>query len=396
MYCPKCGAENPGDSLFCNKCGNNLSSDSYKKNNVLTEMIGKFRPLINKKNILALCLVLVIILAVAFYLNNPVSKFKSYIRNNNYIEANNLYYDKIKGKTDKEKQIISFLRDEIIKIKKSFTDERMNYKDAKKRLETIRNTCLINSDTNEVIDFVNNLNNSRSAYKKAEEHLKNNDIVNALKEYKKVIEDDKNFAKAQEQISNNEKKYKERVLKLAKDSANVKDYDKSIKLLKEAKSVLPDDSDINAKLSVYESQLQEKLIAEQLVVVESAKITVQDATYKSIYPDMIQVIVKNTSDKTIKEMKVGCLGYDKNGYPLKIKPHFDFSGGGYEFVGNASDVNIVAGGRFGQDVGWELDTSHGISKVLACIKSATFYDGTAWENPYYETWIEQYKEKPLN
>lgn len=111
---------------------------------------------------------------------------------------------------------------------------------------------------------------------------------------------------------------------------------------------------------------------------------------------MIQVIVKNTSDKTIKDMKIGCLGYDKNGYPVKIKTQYDISGGDYEFVGNAPNVNIIAGSKFGEDKGWKLHELHGISKVLACVKSATFYDGTPWENPYYEYWVEKYKEKPLN
>ena len=154
----------------------------------------------------------------------------------------------------------------------------------------------------------------------------------------------------------------------------------------------------NAPETPVKSKAEDKSekMAKQLVIVESAKIVVRDAELKALYPDVIQVIVKNISEKTIKNMKVSCLGYDKNGYPVKIKTQFSLSGGDYELVGNAEDANIIAGGKFGENRGWALEDQSDVSKVLACVKSATFYDGTTWDNPYYEYWIEQYKDKPIN
>ncbi len=146
---------------------------------------------------------------------------------------------------------------------------------------------------------------------------------------------------------------------------------------------------------IEEQQLVEKAKEEQLVIVENARIAVQSNEHKTLYPDMIQVIVKNVSDKTIKDMKIGSIAFDQNGYPVKIKPFWGISEE-YEFVGHAENVNIIAGGRFGDSQGWKLDESHGISKVLSCVQSVTFYDGTTWENPYYQYWIKEYKEKPLN
>ncbi|MCO5385364.1 MAG: DUF5780 domain-containing protein [Desulfosporosinus sp.] len=391
MICSKCGAENSEDSVFCNKCATNLSG--------VIEQEHKPKWFSNRRNIILSCAILVIgILVVVGIIsfNNPVSVFKSNINNNKYSEATKIYDEKIKGKTDKENSVNSFLKDDIANIQKSFSESKIDYNTAKTRLETISNTHLASSDVSSALDKINSLNNSRIAFNKAEGFLKNKDLVNAIKEYKNVIPDDQNYEKAKEQITNNVKQYKEQVLKNAEDSANAKDYAKSITLLKEAALLIPNDSDLAVKLSGYEKQLEEKLVAEQQVTVESAKIVVQDSTYKSLYPDMIQVILKNSSQKTIKNLNVGCLGYDKNGYPLKIKTQFSFSGADYEFVGNAPDVNIVAGGTFGGNNGWKLDESHGISKVLACVKSATFYDGTTWDNPYYDYWIDQYKEKPLN
>lgn len=422
MICPKCGGENSDESLFCNKCGAKLEitnvdiidnnemkndiADNEKNHKKLFKDKIKFH--INKRNVILSCSVLVIIIcAVAgiIYFNNPISKYKSDIRNNKQTEVARLYNDKIKGNSDNENKINSFLKSESLNIVNSFKNEKIDFNKAKDRLDTIKSTGLISSDVNNAIDKVNNLNNSRIAFKKADEFLKNNNLINAIKEYKNVISDDKNYEKAKEQINNNEKKYKKQVLKSAGEFANKKDYDKAVETLSEAIVVFSNDADLTSKNETYKKLQQEKLEtekrqkidktkSEQLVIVESSKIAIQDSTYKSLYPDMIQVIVNNKSEKTIKSMNIGCLAYDKNGYPLQIKTEFNFSGGNYEFIGNAPNVNIIPGGRFGDNVGWNLDGSHGISKVLACVKTVSFYDGTTWDNPYYEYWLEQYKEKP--
>ena len=61
--------------------------------------------------------------------------------------------------------------------------------------------------------------------------------------------------------------------------------------------------------------------------------------------------VKNNSSKTIKDYEVAVLAYDKNNYPLKIKPKYNYSGGGFEFTGKADNVNVVAGATRGKDYG---------------------------------------------
>jgi len=136
---------------------------------------------------------------------------------------------------------------------------------------------------------------------------------------------------------------------------------------------------------------------QQLVIVERAQIAAQtdDDYYKGLYPDMIQAILLNKSDKTIKNFKVSALGYDSNGLPVKIKLQFGFSEA-FELSGLAENVNILPDETYGEDYGWGLHESHRISTVLACVKEVEFYDGTTWVNPYYEFWLEEHLEKPLN
>jgi hypothetical protein len=131
------------------------------------------------------------------------------------------------------------------------------------------------------------------------------------------------------------------------------------------------------------------------IVVETAGVIEQSPQNKMLYPDMIQVLVRNNSSETVRHMVVSILGYDSNGYPVKIKTQFDFSGGAYELEGHAEDVNIVPGATFGKNKGWPLDEYHDISYVIACVKSATYYNGEDWVNPYYEAWKDMFMGKPL-
>lgn len=396
MYCSKCGAENPEESVFCNKCGSNLlGKQAELKLNFITKMsglLGKFNFLNNKKVIAIGCMVIICLVAGIIYFNNPMVKFKNSLAKNDYYQAGSIYKAKIKGDAGKEADVNSYLQKEIDNIVQDFKNDKLTYEEAKSKLDTIRNTGLMALEVTKATNEITKLNDSEIAFSKGEECLKNSDYVGALKEFKKVIPEDKNYNKAKEQISSNEEKYKQQVLQLADESANAKDYSRAVSLLKDAMKVVSNNQDISTKLANYQKLFE----TDQLVIIESAKIAVQDTRWKTLYPDMMQAILTNNSQKTIKKMQVGFLGFDSNGYPLKIKSQFDYSGGNYEYVGHAEDVNIIAGGRFGDGVGWKLDESHGISKVLACVKSATFYDGTTWDNPYYPYWLEQYKEKPLS
>lgn len=193
--------------------------------------------------------------------------------------------------------------------------------------------------------------------------------------------------------------YKEQVLNAAEESANSNDYDKAVTLLEEAKSIIENDADITSNLTSYNVKLEgikaAKAKTEQLLVVDSVKIVAQSDQYKTLYPDQIRVVITNKSDKTVKNMEIGFLGYDSNGYPLKIKMQFDFLGSNYESIGDADNVNIIAGARFGDNVRWNLDEQHGLTTVISCVKTVEFYDGTKWTNPYYDYWIAEYKEKQL-
>lgn len=404
MICQKCNTKNQDDSMFCKKCGEQLqkhNEDENKKN-----VTSKF---LTKKNTVMLSAIVVVVISsllLFVYFNDSLRQYKSEIRNNNYTEANQLYKDEIEGNTKKENQVKVFLTDEVSKIKNDFIKNKMEYNTALNNLKTIENTELTTTDAKNAVRDIKKLNTSRISYKKGLKFLDSENYIDAIKEFDNVIDQDTNYELAQEQIQELSGNYKSEALIQAESYVSDNEYEEAISLLKEANSVIPNDSEIISKLEVFEGELKEikatkrqeeieDAKSKQIVIVENAKIVEQSSDLKALYPDMIQVLIQNNSDKTIKNFEIGVLGFDNNGYPLKIRGNFDFSDGRYEFLGNAEDVNIVAGDRFGENVGWELDDPHGISKILATVKSVTFYDGSSWNNAYYDYWIEEYKEKPL-
>ncbi len=147
--------------------------------------------------------------------------------------------------------------------------------------------------------------------------------------------------------------------------------------------------------SVDESTLNENLAKDFLVITE-VRYTVQDAQYKSLYPDLLQVILKNNSDSDIKDAVVAFVAWDKNNLPVKIEGSMDFNGGSYVKQVNFSDINLISGGTFGEDSGYEIADGLNITTFKAIPISYTTFDGQTWSNPNYKDFKTLYEGKKLN
>ncbi|WP_313640995.1 DUF5780 domain-containing protein [Paenibacillus sp.] len=291
------------------------------------------------------------------------------------------------------------------RINQDFKSNKIDYQKATASLDTIKKLEMLKSEVDTATSSINDLNDSRTSFKKGQEFISNKSLKDGISEFKKMISDDENYAKAQELISTYTTEYKTTALKDAEQLSTITEYEKAISILSDVLVILPNDSDATAKKASYEKLNEEKKAVErkkkmeetkstQEVLAESASITIQSTEYKSLYPDMIQVMVRNNTDKTVKNLEVSMLGYDSNGLPIKIKRNYGSES--FEFIGIAENVNIIAKGTFGKGRGWELDESHDIKKVLAVVKEVEYYDGSKWTNPYYEYWLAENKVKPLH
>ncbi|TMV49524.1 zinc-ribbon domain-containing protein [Paenibacillus mesophilus] len=395
--CVKCGHELTEGSSFCSKCG----TKQKEKKSSDKSPLKKFAIPLG----IGLLIVIVGVSAVLFINKSPTSKLLNALAGNEYTEAIEIYDKSIKGNTEREKEAETLLKKRIESIKADYMDEKLTFSLANTALDTMDKAKLLQSDVSTAKTEISKLNDSRTAFQTGKEFVSKDKLKEGLVELKKVIESDKNYTNAQEMIKSSSQKYKTAILNEAEQLSANQEFSKAITLLVESNSILSNDPDVAAKKAVYEKQNEEKLAAErkkkmeeaklsQEVTVASAGIVVQSDKYKVIYPDMIQVVVKNNTDKTVKNMKVSMLGFDSNGLPKKIERRFGSSS--FEFIGSAENVNIVAKATFGRDSGWEIDESHGLKTVLACVKEIEYYDGSKWTNPYYEYWLEEYKEKPLH
>ena len=301
---------------------------------------------------------------------------------------------------DEKKKIEKIFQDKLKYLVESFVNGSKDYDNTIEEINRYSNIKEFENSIKSAKDDIENVKSSKDSFVEGQKYEKDENILEAIKSYSKVIELDKNNYKvAQDYIKNNKENLKDKTLAEVDSLISNNDYVTANQKIKDLQDVISNDTEITEKSNQIKDKAKEQEIEkyknEQEVTVESAKILVQDDRYKSLYPDMIEVVIKNNSNKTIKDYNVAVLAYDNNNYPLKIKPQFNYNGGGFEFTGQADNVNVVAGATGGKNYGWKLDSAHGISKVIAIVKDVTYYDGTTWDNPYYTYWIEQYKEKPL-
>lgn len=355
---------------------------------------------INKNIILCIIGIIVVISILVFikYLNNPVFKFKQNLDNLDISKLQEIY--SATQNYEEKKQIEKIFQDKLKTIINDFVDGTRDYDNSIEEIDKYESINMFEDIIKTAKNDIEKIKSSKDSWVEGKEYEMNENMLEAIKKYSKVIELDKgNYENAQDYIKNNKEILKTKTISEIDILISNNDYLTANQKILELQEFFINDVELIEKSNQIKDKAKEQEIEKyknnQEVTVESAKIVVQDERYKALYPDAIEVVIKNNSQKTIKDYTVSVLAFDNNNYPLKIKTRFNYSGGAFEFTGQADTANIVSGATGGKNCGWELNESHGISKVIAIVKEVTYYDGTTWDNPYYTYWIEQYKEKQL-
>lgn len=293
-----------------------------------------------KKQILS---ILLISLATSTFVGCGISQddVNKALEQDNYKQAVESYN---KLKDEDKKAMEAKFKEEAEIIKQKYIKEEVDSITAIAGLTEIKLVNGMEEIANNAMTIINKIEASRTSYYNAEKKFAAGEWEKALDEYSKVISDD------------------------------VKNYDVA-----------------KAKIAETTKKIEDSI----LVVAESAQVKVQHDEYKSLYPDMMGTNIINKSDQAIKNIEIGFLAWDANKFPLKVKGQYSFGSEGFEFIGLGENINVVPGGTWGDDHGWNLNENHGIATLKANVKKVEFYDGTTWTNPLYKSWLEQYKEKPL-
>lgn len=395
MFCKKCGKEINDESVYCNFCGEkqNGSNDTIKKRD--------FLKIIRTKGfifgITGLFFVIIVFISIQL-MSNPVSKFLKAVEESKYTEAITLYDEKIKGNLEKEKEIIGKLENQIQEVSNKFKNKTIDYDKSLATLGSIRKTNLLGNEVNKTVEEIEELHLSRVAYKKGLEFKNSKNYADAVTELNKVIEVDVDYNIAQEEIKSITKEYKNDIITRSETNIITGEYEEALKLISSALKVIPNDADLLAKEASYKKSSDEKKQEERRLKMEELKenqeVEVVSASQytNSINTNFISVKVKNnTEDKRVKSYSIGFMGFDAQGLPVKVGL------GGGEFVGRGrGDQNILPNKTVDSGGGWYLD-NHDIKTLIACISQVEYYeDNEVWKNPYYDLWLQEYQEKPLN
>ena len=280
----------------------------------------------NKRGIIFVTVGIVIILLVAVgiitYLQNPAMKFKRNLDNVDVSVLQEIYTST--QNYDEKKEIEKIFQEKLKSIVEEFTIGTKSYENAIEEIDRYKEIKGFENYVTSSKEDIENVKISKDNFGEGQDYEQNGNILEAIKSYSKVIELDKNnYEIAKQYINSNKNELKNKTLAEVDSLIEQNDYVTANDKLKELKEVIKDDKDITDKSNQIQDKAKEQEIEkyknEQEVSVESTRILVQDDRYKALYPDMIEVVIKNNSNKTIKDYEVAILAYDSNNYPLKIK-----------------------------------------------------------------------------
>lgn len=397
IKCPECGKEMSDTLNSCPHCGyvfNKKNSNKTKKKYIIGIPI-------------ILCVLIIISICIFFLLPNSTKSFLAKIDSQDIESAKKIYEQDIQGNEAQEEIVKDDLLKKIEKIKTDYNNNVLQFDDAKKQLQELKQFDVVKTESNKALNYLNIQQDSNASYDKGNEYEKNGEYAKAIESYKKVDETNQNYETAQNNITKLIQEYKSVCITEANQYASEEDYLRAKNAIINALNLIKDDTELIEKKEEYENKYNEKLESDRIAKIETLKnnqkviivgtptVKKQSDRYTSLYPDMLTAVIQNNSDQTIKSYIIGFLAFDSSGYPVKIKAPVDFNPS-YEKKVSAADANVLPGGTHGDGLGSEIDTPHNISTILACVYSATFYDGTTWTNEYYSYWLEEYKEKPLH
>lgn len=289
---------------------------------------------INKK-VMVLGLVVVTLTSSLIGCKSKLEKIQGYLDNNDYTKAMKKVY-LLQNEEDKEKAD-EMLKNKISDLEGKFVDKEIDGTLAISDIQKLRNDDVsVTIDT--AIDEINTLMNSRKAFKNAVRNEDEGNLGEALTLYDEV------------------------------SSYDTENYD-------------------NARNKVNE--LKSSLEEQNIVTIESSKVTVVSNKHKNLYPDQIQLILKNEGDKDITKFEVMMTAYDSEGNPTEIQG-VNSTEKSYIFLGTGENISIKPGITWGKEYGWSLSENHNIAALSACIKNVEFSDGTTWDNPLYSFWLKNH------
>lgn len=292
------------------------------------------------KKILAIAIVFIICISL-IGCKSRLQRIQEYLNNDNYIDAATLV-NRIKNEEDKT-SAIDMLKEKAEETKQEFLDGKIDGTRAISNIQAFRDVENMEEFIGKMVDEINSLMISQKAFLDGERAEKENDYNLAYESYYAVIIDDKaNYEKAQEKLV----------------------------------------------------QLEDTIKNSSPIIIEKSSIIVNSKNNKELYPDQIQVLLKNKSNKIINKFNLSILGFDGNGNSVEIQGKYtDVKD--YEFLGSAENIKVKPNETWGGGYAWSLSSNTDLKNILDCVVDVQYSDGSSWTNPLYKPWLDRHKQKTL-
>lgn len=253
-YCKKCGRENETDKKFCVGCGTPFSDvlepkvESKKKNKWKRILI----------SVLLLFVLIGVVVAVCYFSSRQ--RLRREIVNENWSNVEELYHSMQAEGAGSE--AIAIMQKMAESYKNDYIAKMISYDETVNKLNEINKVMENDQKINTVLEDIEKLYNSRTAFELAQDYWGEADYENAIIQYQFVIENDENFTDAVERIAEGKVFYKEQVLSEIEEKASNEQYEEINDLIKKAEGILGEDEDLSVlrikyELAGVEKQLQE-------------------------------------------------------------------------------------------------------------------------------------------
>lgn len=182
-----------------------------------------------------------------------------------YLEANQLYAEKVQGHTDLETEVEQGLETRIEDAITAYNREELSYDDARAVVERIERCDICSYATlADAYDRLNVLARSKNCYQAGEEAYEAADYKQAMEQYAQVFSEDQNFDAAQEKHTQARAAYRGAVLEAAAAEAEQADYDSALETLEVANLFLETDPELEAQIQKYRTEQADHQAAEIL------------------------------------------------------------------------------------------------------------------------------------
>ena len=182
-----------------------------------------------------------------------------------YLEANQLYAEKVRGHMDLENEVEQGLETRIEEAITAYNREELSYDDARAVVERIERCDICSYATlADAYDRLNVLARSKNCYQAGEEAYEAADYKQAMEQYAQVSSEDQNFDAAQEKHTQARAAYRGAVLEEAAAEAEQADYDSALETLEAANLFLETDPELEAQIQKYRTEQADHQAAEIL------------------------------------------------------------------------------------------------------------------------------------